>query len=850
MAHINAEISLRPVRFAFLVRPDDERQVLTAIRLNTCLWGGKYNPIVPCIERMPKWWDRHDTRIDSPKRVINGYLDLFEPDFIVEVEPGLSEGLGFAPGRVLRADSILPAEIGDDGPTHGQSVFAIYRHLYHKVFQFERRRAHSIVNPAPGDPRFTGFCGALFGGFPEEAGHQYFARGFADAFDPKAVQLDADALAKLYDEGYECALDIGCAELKVRHPGFIGFKRDPVLFVMDPFKPRDLVDFWNLRASRETVVPAPLPWLGALSSHFRQFIQECHEPIGFPSSQVFRRTTVMFSRSVATDQIAGLYREHFAVDRVGVAALQDWYPPMWRNSPHRPTDAAPPRLTAKKRIVETASVGEATHLQFECLQPDFADDNGGHDRWANVVRLRNWARDGEFATAYPCDYRAPMLPYFGLPIHPEQYLSTAEGIVVFPWHRNSSEHWSIPGCASAIVQWFGSKGIKAVDSDAGRATRQIIKTLGGFREVSCIAHADVVELLNKMSRKPALKGMHHQEVRNRVGRALGADRLGFETLVERRAIDLGLELKCTRCGSLGWYPLSKFDHEITCGLCLRPFPFPAADPGTETSWAYRPAGPFALGDYANGGYAAALSIRFFATLFGSDHETTWSAGLDLYPAPKQKLEADFTVWRQERRFEGPDRPTDVIFGEAKSFGKDATQEDDGGARKIVPDIVEDKDVERMRTLATLFPGSILVFSTMKPMLSETEVSRLAKLAKWGRERDGDNRRSRAPVIILTGTELFAHPSLHRTWRDKGGLHARFSEEQAPHSGSLRVLADQTQQLYLGLPSYGEWCKEKIDRSIARRRAASREAGAGADATSSMDREAATRPGFGRPSASG
>ena len=94
-----------------------------------------------------------------------------------------------------------------------------------------------------------------------------------------------------------------------------------------------------------------------------------------------------------------------------------------------------------------------------------------------------------------------------------------------------------------------------------------------------------------------------------------------------------------------------------------------------------------------------------------------------------------------------------MFGEAKSFGGGAFKQD---------------DVDRMKSLAETFPGSTLVFAAMKERIdfSKAEINRIKELAEWGREYDEDRQQSRAPVIILTGTELFTEYSLEDSWKKK------------------------------------------------------------------------------------
>ena len=66
MNNIRVDIRLRPIRFGFLVRPDDaEKNVLEIFRINTCLWGGRFNPIIPFFKYVPSWWERHGFRFEN-----------------------------------------------------------------------------------------------------------------------------------------------------------------------------------------------------------------------------------------------------------------------------------------------------------------------------------------------------------------------------------------------------------------------------------------------------------------------------------------------------------------------------------------------------------------------------------------------------------------------------------------------------------------------------------------------------------------------------------------------------------------------------------------------------------------
>jgi hypothetical protein len=97
---------------------------------------------------------------------------------------------------------------------------------------------------------------------------------------------------------------------------------------------------------------------------------------------------------------------------------------------------------------------------------------------------------------------------------------------------------------------------------------------------------------------------------------------------------------------------------------------------------------------------------------------------------------------------------------------------------------------------------------MKTHLSDAEKSRIRKFADWGRvpQKNGEPR---AMVIVLTGIELFADHSLKQTWQESGGAHAAMVEHASVHLDDLWTLAEITQRLYLGMPSYWDWRARRV-----------------------------------------
>jgi hypothetical protein len=150
------------------VRPNDKKQTFEIFRTNTCLWGGKYNPIIPFFNRIPQWWERRRHRFENAKQIINGYLDFFEPDFIVEAEKGIASTLDFDQKRVIQLSNILVRDGDRHKEGHGLSVFNLYKELYHKEFKFVHRVKQKIVNVTPEDKNIELFSACVFGAFPQQ----------------------------------------------------------------------------------------------------------------------------------------------------------------------------------------------------------------------------------------------------------------------------------------------------------------------------------------------------------------------------------------------------------------------------------------------------------------------------------------------------------------------------------------------------------------------------------------------------------------------------------------------------------------------------------------------------------
>lgn len=817
MSQINVKVRLRPTRFAFLVSPNDKAGLLEIFRVNTCLWGGKFNPIIPIFKRTPTWWNR-DKQKETPQQIIYGYLDAFEPDFLVEAELGLANGLGYEPDRVLQLSTILPKNRDPEKEGTGLSVFDLYSDLYKTEFQFVRRFPHAIKYIKAKSKSSELFTACVFGSFPKDEKIAYFGKAFTDAFSPDEIDLDSNLITDLYKSRYFSPLDIGHENIEIEFDN----THDRAIYVMDFTSPADLIDYWNLRGLRGQLLAVPVQWLSELSTFCKELIQKNHKPMRGNPHGLMLHTTIHFGRSIPTLDIEDIYRKNFISDTPEANVRQDFYPAFWRRSSSYSPSLSRPTLDAGEESIDVPFEEGDTTIRFNSMHPKFAERYGGEFRWANVIKLASWESKHQLALALPTEHINAKISRYG----GDQFISSTEGFILFPPFRDLQNYWEIKDGTSAISEWLKVRGITTMLSESGKTTQQIIQALG-FRDMRSIAHPRVVKILNDIARRPTGKSMQHQQFLKTVDDCLKDDiwrgENAAEMLVKKKVVELGMELKCEKCASWSWYSVPQLDYQVNCALCLRSFSFPLIDPTNKNKafWSYRLIGPFALPEFANGGYAASLAIRFFSLVLGQidSANVSWSAGQQLSFANKSILEADFILWYQRTRIFGRNYPTEMVFGEAKSFGKAGSMKASAiAARQSNEDVFSPNDINRMKLLAEAFPGSILVFATMKEAadLSKAELKNLRKLAEWGREHNKFGR-SRAPVIILTGTELFSSYSLQITWNKKEGRHKDLIAPGYIQTENLRTLADITQQLYLDMPSYFDWEQQRLKARFARRK---------------------------------
>jgi hypothetical protein len=754
------------------------------------------------------WHDRHFPVFDpTPQQLAQGYVDFFEPDVFVESQAGLFDRIGIPKGelefghpRLISLESFSTYEGHHEADLlFGLNVYFVYKQLYKREFKFvPRHERHVAIFESSNTD--DAFIAAYFGEFPTEGSLRPLAQAYRHAFDPVSLVPSVENWVRVLKEGFELPLDFTDEGLRQEPQGW---RSEPTLFIVDPASTLDIIDLWNIRQFHPHIIGIPLLWLEQGKDFIAEFVRLNYRPLPGNPNGVMIRTTLQFGRSISEERAKAAIAEAGLNIPAGGPdipwTVKPWYDRIWKTD--RDDVVVQPRRTmvsAAKTDLDLQLSKEVQYsgCQFRTLAPEMAPRfSFSAARWVNVLAFNTFGLVDDLALTLPSSFTD--ISRHRVRISGTTIMSR-EGWVLPQQHKDHGEYVRIPPGKQAIIDWLGSRGVKAEPSDPGRIADQILGSLKGFWGVRIIADRETLKLLNDMSK--SVRKHADGKVEEFPDRAVEVKRwkdlvnrrssshfggVSLEEFVSANILRLGLALQCPHCYKNNWFGIESLRTTVSCERCLKIFDFPQGSLNFgRTPWQYRVVGPYSVPDYAEGAYATVLALNVFARSLGGDHaNVTYATGLNVTIGNEEPFEVDFGLWYQRRHLlEIAEKPV-LVLGESKSFAVESF--------KAI-------DLERMRKLGEMFPGAFLAFTTLKDALSENERFEIGRLAMWGRERLPDGR-PRSPVIVLTGTEAFAGWSVQHAWEQLSDRRAEFATAYRARLENLWTFATITQQIYLNLP---------------------------------------------------
>ena len=773
------KLKMRPIRIGFLVNPNNNEDIQKAIHANSLLWGGMFNPIIPCYKKLPKNWEEYKSKRSTASKIISGYIEGFDPDYLVNVSDVLIKQIEFDRDRIVTYESIMSGYEEDMAPKLGAGIFEVIRQFRYDEMRFIRRDEFRFLRPLLAS-KYKTFLSSIFGdtGTYEEPLYS----GYIENLGVISEEVGIKNYWRYLSGKYLYARRIGAIYMEQRIRG-------PVIFYMDALKGLDVIDFWNLRAAGWEVLPVAKQSTEeeGLRKECERLVEKAYWPYRH-NKDMYHYASIIKSRNTAENETSEFSKrlnlKKHEVKKGPKLALQRWYPRIWdewaRQNAH---EVITPAYSKEKEIELQKGQKE---LRFKTLNPGFELYHVGSSspRFALEVDSRVYGNDELLAEVIPKG--GPELARAVGKYSLREWRISKTGPVYLSHHQNWTVSYEIPLAEPVMVAWFRENGWDVDISPSGKIAKQMIKQLGGLWGIGQLKEEGLIKLLQELSNNGYII---EKEFKARISQITNSEEIWItrdeyiKRLLENEIFQLGVELKCPVCTQRSWYSLNGVDSKVMCGGCLSDYKVQSLDL-LDKKWAYKSFGTFGLPKQAYGAFGVLLTLQF---LVKDNHER--ATALLSFTAKKDGREIESDLCLVTEKEYGDDSSQDLLFVECKTYNK-----------------FEKKDVERIQQLAKEYPGAVLVFSTFRTELTTTERRMLKPLVNKGR-RYWKAERTYNPVIILTGNELFSSHGIPYCWKNKDGKAGEI-EKSNFYPRKWSDVADATQQIYLDMKPYHEWREEQ------------------------------------------
>jgi len=768
------EIKTRPLKFAFLVNEQNQDDIIRAMEINSFLWGGTYNPIIPYLKSLDGHWKK-DALGYPPLQLVQNYLTLFDPDVIVTVgNVSAAEELKktFADVEFIGEKEIFGEADRTGLPKYGIGLFEIMGKLYEDEFKFMAKNPPKVTFPdLQEDKLFT----AAFAGTLSEKIRKGLLNSFANYLNIEQPVLTKENYFSILGTMFPRMLSgLYLGDISKRMHEY-----SQAIILVDPASTTDILDYWNLRANGWKIFPVPVTETVSveLKKIILDFIDEYYREIPF-SVNVYARTTLLKGRSVSNQQFESFSRQVSPLDAQGKSVLADkiffqsWMPRMWIDWAEKSDHLSCCEIESETQTLNLNETSE--QIRFDVLVPSFFHKKV--TRYSEAL----FCNEVDYSFYGSSKLVAEVIPYrlqkFAVGYTAWRYdIRAARNYVTYlPNRAYTNLYFKLPEARDILKKWFKQAGYQVEDSYAGLIAEQMFQKLEGEHGIlHTILKRGFIELLDKFSNEKSLRYAavigELKKMKN-LGEYEYPEKDFLANMLEKSVLDIGFEIQCPVCTQHNWYHMDSLRREMECTKCLSAFQSPVSSPG-EMHFAYKAKGTFSLPNQSYGSYAVLLTHYFFSDTL--DFPTTAAFGI-LLKHDNAEYEIDYTLFGKERKsgFE----ETVNILAECKTFNS-----------------FSQDDVDRMEKLGSLFPQSVLLFASVKLDLNPEEKEMIRALIHRNKEKR-DKQQPFNRILILTGHELRGYSRPPDSWPEK--LKSRDPSINYENVYDIDSLCSATQKLHI------------------------------------------------------
>jgi len=747
MASQVLRIGYRPLRVGFLIRPESIADLLLSVRLNTVVWGGIYNPLIP---------------VGDDPRLVDRLIAAFKVDVLHPIAD--SDRLN----EVLRRYKHLawPDALPGASGFFEQEAAALKLRVMDVLYWIERNRPEEDRSPycfvrwSDNDPLAPLFA-CMFGQFPtRELGLPF---DYQSAFIRGLHAQDVPILEgqSVHNFLYHRIAPIGSTGTNLEPQDPLPL-RDHGVFVAEP-NFHNLVGYWNARASGDSCTFFPLAHETRLLPYAREYLRQL---AGWVARQTgFRRSISIWREpdQAVPEEITGEVPDDVRVLINSLNQEPDYRLPLFCKEPHSvvasldtSAEGSPSFAISLPNEVKLEDMPyESRAQQWVVTVSPLAEFREGHTlQLPFIPRLNEWY-----------SHRTGSIP------HRLRVQTGGIGVVKELWDQ-TLQLWPIGGGA-VIYKILELAGFRVAPSVPGRIAQQLITQMGGLEGCRVFKIPGVRKLIALKSAREGITrstAVHTIFDKTETGASSfakfkslviasretsGTPDLTFNYLLRQGVFRPGLKFDCPRCTLDSWVSLGEVSETCNCGYCGQKF-LVAPHLKNRGDWRFRLTGLFGREGGHEGAVPVVLTLLQLLRVHGFEGSFLYSTGTEL-KAGDDQCEVDAIVVERSR---GEVR---LLLGECKTSGE-----------------VTNDDITKLlrvqRRVSKIGIECYPLFAKTTEHFTDIEIERLKGL-----------RREHVWPILFTAAELEPYEP-YENLRETG------AELRHPHD--LRDLARNSELLYL------------------------------------------------------
>ncbi len=719
MASVNLSVKYRPIRIGFLVRDGSIDDLVKAAGINTLLWGGIYNPIIP-VSTDPKF----------AEQLINLFsVDVLFPvsktkeiDDLIKKYPFLKDPGHYAQ-NIFYEDWHTKKNIL--GYLSSVNIVNYYwdKELKHKPKDY---KSNCVLVKWQDDDALKNLFAIMFGYFPKEYNlRDNFENAFLKGLRSREVELSTDA--SIPNKLTENITPIKLTGLELR--GYGGTWRGDGIYIGDEKNFYDLIYFWNLRASGLFIEFLPKEEV----KRFKEFIKASIERLdSIPNRNPNIEDWINVYYRLSDGKAKEIVKEFQSKKRFVFSHCNEI---IWNGLNIKPADFY---FGWEHILASVDKTYDRYVVSVSLPEKKFIANKDRDAGWQHLAVSIDPI--GEFG--YPeHTLKPPFIRQLNefysreLAVDPWSLRIEKDGIAVIIKSNDNSLSLYPISHQILIQKIFELAGIKSEVSQAGLITKRIIEKLGGVDGGRVFKINGVRKLLKTLKTDECIsrgKGTNaiwengeftkHEKlyIEARETPKLTTHNV-FDFLLKKDFFRAGLELICNHCKLSSWLSLKEIDDIWVCKYC-------GNDNKTslqikDRDWKFRKSGLFAKENNQEGAIPVILTLLVFLRIFNFS-KFVYSPSLKL-KGKDIDCEIDFCVLQYQRG-----EKIQLGIGECKSEGGVIDQKDIDNL-KIIRDKIQNLNID-----------CYLIFSRASKEFSRSEIDLFKQLKK-----------ENTPIILLTNKEL-------------------------------------------------------------------------------------------------